>query len=88
MDGWPGSPGKNKEPKSRAKRGHESRDKTVFLGAEAELDDAWVHIKEDIGGVDADTGEAGDEDAEENEADLAEIHAIVDMVDEREGLEN
>lgn len=54
---------------------------------EAEFDDAGVHPEIDVGCVDGYAQETGDQDAEEDEADLAQVHVVVDWVDEGEDFE-
>ena len=61
-------PTKPKETGRHAEYGEQSRNKTVFLGAEAVGDDVRFEIEVNIGAVDYDTNNAGDDDADEHYA--------------------
>lgn len=60
---------------------------TGFLDWESEAHDARVHPEVQVGEVDCDTEDARDQDTQEDQADLAEIHVVIDRVDEGEYLE-
>lgn len=88
VDGGAGGPCEEEEADGGADGGGQGRDEPVFLDGPAEFLDARVHPVVEVGGVDCDADDAGDEDAEEDEADLAEVHAVEDGVDEGEDLED
>lgn len=88
VDGGAGGPCEEEEADGGADGGGQGRDEPVFLDGPAEFLDAGVHPVVEVGGVDCDADDAGDEDAEEDEADLAEVHAVEDGVDEGEDLED
>lgn len=88
VDGGAGGPGEEEEADGWADGGGQRGDETLFLDGPAVLFDAGVHPEVEVGGVDCDTDDAGDEDTEEDKADLAEVHAVEDGVDEREDLED
>lgn len=87
VDALAGGPRKQEEADRGTKGCGKRRDQPALLDGEAELADARVHVEVEVAAVDGDAEDAGDEDAEEDEADLAEVHVVVDGVDEREDLE-
>lgn len=87
VDALAGCPGEEEEADGRTKGGGKGRKQAILLDGETELDDARVHEVVDVGGVQRDTDQAGDHNAEEDETDLAQVHVVVDGVDEREDLE-
>lgn len=71
VDGFAGGPGKEEEADGRAQGGGEGWDETALLDGEAELADARIDVEVEVAAVDDDAENARDEDAEEDEADLA-----------------
>jgi hypothetical protein len=61
-------PTKPKKTGWHAEYSKQSRDETVFLGAEAVGDDVRFEIEVDVGAVDHDANNAGDDDADEHYA--------------------
>lgn len=88
VDGGAGGPGEEEEADGGADGGGQRGDETLLLDRPAVFLDTGVLIEVEVCGVDCDTNDAGDEDTEEDEADLAEVHAVEDGVDEREDLED
>lgn len=88
VDGGAGGPGEEEEADGGADGGRQGGDETLFLDGPAVFLDTGVLIEVEVGGVDCDTNDAGDEDTEEDEADLAEVHAVEDGVDEGEYLKD
>lgn len=88
VNGGSGSPCEEEQTDRGTKGCGQSGQETVFLDGEAEAGDAWVNKEVEVGSVGDDADEAGDEDAEEDEADFAEGHVVVDGVDEGEDLED
>lgn len=88
VDGSAGGPGEEEEANGWADGGGQGGNETLFLDRPAVLFDTRVHPKVEVGGVDRDTNDTGNEDTEEDKADLAEVHAVEDGVDEGEDLED
>lgn len=87
VDRLAGGPGKDEQADGRAKGGGQRGREAALLDGQAEAADARVDVQVEVGAVDGGAEEAGDEDAEEDEPRLAEVHVVVDGVDEGEGLE-
>lgn len=87
MDGRGCCPSEDEEADGGAEGGGESGYETVLLDREAEFLDTGYHVEGKVGDVDGDAEEAGDEDAEEDEADFADGHAVIYWVHEGENLE-
>jgi hypothetical protein len=88
VDGGSSCPGKEEQANGRTERGDESWNESAFLDGPASLGDARVHVEVEVAEVDAHADDTGDENAEEDEADLAEVHAVVDGVDTGEHLKD
>lgn len=88
VDVGAGGPGEEEEADGWAKRGEKGGDEAFLLSTEAEFFNARVHVVVEVAEVGDDTNNAGDEDAEEDETELANGHAIVDGVDKREDLKD
>lgn len=88
VDGGSGRPGEEEEADGRAEGHGQGGDEAVLLGWHAVLDDAWVLVVVQPRCVDGHAEDAGYQHAEEDEADLAEVHAVVHGVYEREDLED
>lgn len=88
VDGGAGGPGEEEEADRGSDGGREGGYEALLLLAHAVLCGPGVLDEVEVGDVAGDAEEAGDEDAEKDEADLAEVHAVVDGVDEGEDLED
>lgn len=88
VDARAGGPGEEEEADGGTEGGDQGGHETAFLDGPAELGDAAVHVVVEVCGVDGDTDDTGDENTEEDETDLAEVHAVVDGVNKREDLED
>lgn len=80
-------PGEEEETDGGTNRGWESRDQALFLHGESEARDARIHPEVEVGGVRGDAENAGYQDTEKDQTNLAEVHVVIDWVDEREHLE-
>lgn len=80
-------PGEEEQTDCWAECRRKGGDEAALLDAETVLDKTRVGVVVEVADVDTDTNHAGDEDAEENETNLAKVHAIVDRVDQGENLE-
>ena len=81
-------PGEEEETDRRAKGSAKGGNQTLLLGTEAVLDDARVHVEVQVAEVANDTNEARDQDAQENETNLAEAHVVINGVNQREDLKD
>lgn len=88
VDRGSGAPGKEEQADGWAKCGAEGGHEAGFLDTKAVLDSARVDVEVEICPVDGDAHDAGYENAEENKADFAEVHAVVDGEDEGEDLKD
>lgn len=88
VDRFPGCPSKDKQADSRTKGSGKSGEQTIFLDGETEAGDARVHEEVEIGTVDSNADQAGDENAEEDKTNLTERHVVVNGINERENLED
>lgn len=81
-------PGEEEETDRWTDGSWQSGSESGFLDRPAALGDARVHVVVEVGDVDGYSNDTGDEDAEEDEADLAEVHAVVDGVNTGEDLKD
>lgn len=88
MDRGSSCPGEEEQADGRTERGDESWDESAFLDGPAALGDARVHVVVEVTEVETNADDTGDENAEEDEADLTKVHAVVDGVDTGEHLED
>lgn len=88
MDRLAGCPCEEEETDRGADGRRQSGSETGFLDGPAALGDAGVHVVVEVGDVDGYSDNTRDENTEEDEADLAEVHAVVDGVDTGEDLED
>ena len=87
VNGCARCPGEEEEPDGSPEDVVECGDETGFLCAQAVSFDVRDEVVVHVQAVDGYAGAAGDQDAEEDDADFAEVEAVVDRVDEGEDLE-
>lgn len=87
MDGRVGRPGEDEEADDGAEDADQSGHEAVFLRAHAVGEDVRDEVEVEVGDVGGDAEDAGDEDAEEDDARLADAEAVHGAVDEGEDFE-
>lgn len=79
-------PTKPKETGRHAEYSEQSRNETVFLCAEAMGDYVRFEIEVNVGAVDGDANDAGNDDAEKYYAQLAQVEVIDANIDDWKGF--
>ena len=88
VDGCAGGPGEEEEADGGTKGAGEGGDETVLLVGHAVFHHAGIGVVVEVGRVDGHGEDARYQDTQEDETDLAQVHAVVHRVDEGENFED
>ena len=83
-----GGPGEEEEADGGTKGAGEGGDETVLLVGHAVFHHAGIGVVVEVGRVDGHGEDARYQDTQEDETDLAQVHAVVHRVDEGENFED